>query len=349
MKQPTGKPLVDALLGFQPTRYPIWFLRQAGRYLPEYRAIRKNTDFLSLCKNPDLASEVTLQPLKRFDLDAAIIFSDILIPAITLGQDLRFAPDHGPILNPPIKTQADVSNLKKPKTDQFMDKVAEAIVKTKSGLRADQTMIGFAGAPFTLATYMIEGQGSKSYLHVKKMLFQEPSAFEQLIETITELTIDYLKLQISAGADVVMLFDTWASALTKQDFHRFITPALTKITNMISALGTPIIYYPGQSEALLDLVPELQIDGLAIDWRIPIERAHEKMKEMNLNITTQGNLDPTVLLGSKELVQDRVHQILTKAVETAPSRHIFNVGHGLVPPTPIENIEAAIEVVRSLK
>ena len=205
------KPIINALLGKASKRYPVWFLRQAGRYLPEYQAIRAQMDFLTLCKNPEKAAEVTLQPLKRFDLDAAIIFSDILIPAVAMGQSLEFAKDHGPILSPTVKSLDDVKKLDSTDIANKCSYLGEALSIVKQNLKEQQTLIGFAGAPFTVASYMVEGGSSKNFHRLKLMAFQQEETLRALLEKISEASYQYLKMQVEAGAEVLMLFDSWAS------------------------------------------------------------------------------------------------------------------------------------------
>lgn len=344
---PHHKPLIAAALGQKPSRTPVWFMRQAGRYLPEYRDIRKNVSFVELCQSPKLAAEVTLQPLRRYDLDAAIIFSDILIPCIGMGQELTFDKGHGPRLSPPVRTRQDLEALKSPTAEAMFHYLGEAIVETKKGLSKQQTMIGFAGAPFTVATYMIEGQGSKTYAEIKRLLFSDPRLLKDILGHITETTKDYLKLQVEAGADALMLFDTWAAQLLSTDYAEHVLPHVKELASTIRSLNVPIIYYPGQGSQNLEQLGGLDVDVISVDWRVPLERAGQLLRtHAKLDVTLQGNLDPQVLIGEKGFVQERTHAVLQAFKESGCRQHIFNVGHGLLPHIPPEALNWCIEALR---
>lgn len=346
------KPMIQAALGFKPDRYPIWFMRQAGRYLPEYREVRAKVDFVTLCQSPELTAEVTLQPLRRYDLDAAIIFSDILIPCVGMGQTLTFDKGEGPILNAPIRQESDLLRLKRPNASRDLGYVGEGIAKTKLSLRPDQTMIGFAGAPFTVASYMIEGGSSKTFTEVKKLMLLQRPTFIKLLEHITETTIDYLKMQVQAGADILMLFDTWAGQITSGDYRTYVFPQVQKITQTMRSQGVPIIYFPGQgSDRLFDL-RGLEVDAISVDWRLGLTTAARILSSQGLMPTLQGNLDPQYLLASKEELQAKVGMVLHEAKIAGllgMKGHIFNVGHGLLPHTPPESLSVVIDAVRSLE
>jgi uroporphyrinogen decarboxylase len=336
-KSTSSKPLLLAAAGQPTPRLPVWFLRQAGRYLPEYQAIRKNLSFVDLCKNPSLASEVTLQPLRRFDVDAAIIFSDILIPPMAMGMDLRFDAGHGPLLSPPCRGAAAVKSLLGPACVKELGFIGEAIAKTKTFLSPTQAMIGFAGAPFTVASYMIEGKGSKTFSEVKRFLLESPQAFQDLLDKVAEVTLTYLQMQVSAGADALMLFDSWASFLTP---HSFATHALPAIKRCLAGLGVPVIYFPGQGMQHFHLLHHLSesIDVLAVDWRLDI---HAAARQLAWEPVLQGNLDPMILsFGDEATVRREVRRVL----EARPG--IFNVGHGLLPTTKVEAMLWAIDEVR---
>lgn len=342
----TKKTLVEAAFGRATERTPIWFLRQAGRYLPEYRAIRKDIDFVSLCKNPKLAAEVTLQPLRRYDIDAAIIFSDILIPCIGMGQQLTFDAGHGPVLETPVRSAQDLFKLRHPNVEKELGFVGDAIVETKKGLRPDQTMIGFAGAPFTVASYMIEGSGSKTFTEVKKLRYTQPQVFEELMELIGAVTIEYLLMQVKAGADTLMLFDTWANQMTAEDYRDLVFPHMNKVVNGVKdRWDGPVIYYPGQSMEWLFELNGFKGDVLAIDWRSRMARSIAMIENLGLNVSVQGNLDPQCFLAPESLLRRNVRSIL-EAGQKARG-HIFNVGHGLLPHTPPEALLIAIDEVRA--
>ncbi|MCX6116423.1 MAG: uroporphyrinogen decarboxylase [Proteobacteria bacterium] len=342
----TGKPLIDAAIGLKPSRYPVWFMRQAGRYLPEYRAVRADHDFVAMCKSPELSAEVTLQPLRRFDLDAAIIFSDILIPCIGMGQTLTFDKGHGPELNSPIRTLKNVSDLIIPNAEKDLGFVGDAIALTKSKLRKDQTMIGFAGAPFTVASYMIEGKGSKDFTEVKKLIFRDPAIFTNLLEKLAETTILYLKMQINAGADIVMLFDTWAGQLTPDIYRTMVFPVTNRILSAIKQeMKIPVIYYPGQGSDKMYELSNCSADVISVDWRTRLGQAGKILREVGLNVTLQGNLDPQALLAPEHVLRKYVNDLKLEAIN-ASRNHIFNVGHGLLPHIPPESISTVIDELR---
>ncbi|MBC7658292.1 MAG: uroporphyrinogen decarboxylase [Chitinophagaceae bacterium] len=340
------KTLVEAAMGRATDRTPIWFLRQAGRYLPEYRAIRKNVEFVELCKNPALAAEVTLQPLRRFDLDAAIIFSDILIPCTAMGQHLSFDAGHGPVLTHPIRSAQDLFKLRHPNVEKELGYVGEAITLTKKGLRPDQTMIGFAGAPFTVASYMIEGSGSKTFTEVKKLRYTQPQVFGELMELIAAVTSEYLLMQVKAGADCLMLFDTWANQMTAEDYRELVFPHMNRVVEAVKAKWDgPLIYYPGQSMEWLFELNGFAGDVLAVDWRSRLPRAIALMENLGLNVSVQGNLDPQAFMAPESVLRRAVRQILESGQKARG--HIFNVGHGLLPHTPPEALLIAIDEVRA--
>ncbi len=341
------KPLVEAAFGRKPDRQPIWFLRQAGRYLPEYMKIRSTVSFTELCASPELASEVTLQPLRRYDVDAAIIFSDILIPPTAMGQELTFGKGHGPQLSNTVRSADDLARLKSPDVEKDLGYVGDAIQLTKKGLSPTQTMIGFAGAPFTVATYMIEGSGSKVFTEVKKLLYGNLDTFKGLLELLTEVTIDYLSMQVRAGADCLMLFDTWANQLTAFDYHQHVLPCMKLITDEIKSRHPeiPLIYYPGQGSDLHRELLGLNVDVIAVDWRTRLNEAIANLKKLNMDYSVQGNLDPQALLGNEGFVRARVRQVIENATEARG--HIFNVGHGLLPHLDPDSLSWVIDEIRN--
>jgi len=343
----TTKPLLAVARGEVSDRIPVWFLRQAGRYLPEYREVRSQYEFVQLCETPKMAAEVTLQPLRRFDLDAAIIFSDILIPCIAMGQTLTFGKGHGPQLSEPVRDAQTLSRLSVPNdVESVVGYVGEAIELTKAELQPHQTMIGFAGAPFTVASYMIEGAGSKNYTEVKKLLFADTSIYQELMSQLTETTIAYLKMQVKAGAEYIMLFDTWANNLTAQDYREFNYPYVKKITQAVRDLGVPVAYFPGQGCNMIFELGGLPIDVLHVDWRARLSRASTICKDIGLDVTLQGNLDPQVFLGDKDFVTKRTKDVFDEA--KSAKAHIFNIGHGLLPITRPEALQWCVEAVRSI-
>jgi len=333
-------------LGQKTSRLPVWFMRQAGRYLPEYREIRSGVDFVTMCKTPSLAAEVTWQPLRRYDLDAAIIFSDILMPPMAMGQELTFDKGHGPRLNAPIRSMADVKNLKNAHAQKDLGFVGEAIALTKTKLKPEQTMIGFAGAPFTVASYMIEGQGSKEFTEVKKLIFREPEVIKALLDKLAVITIDYLTMQVNAGADAVMLFDTWAGQVSPGVYRELVFPVTNRIIEEVKkATGVPVIYFPGQGSDRIYELAGCKADVISVDWRTRLSVAGKILKELGLQVTLQGNLDPQALLSPESQLRSLVRSLKEEA-KTAARAHIFNVGHGLLPHTPPESLSIVIDELR---
>lgn len=350
MSQDSIKPFMLAAKGEHPARRPIWFMRQAGRYLPEYMEIRKSTSFVDLCRTPSLAAEVTLQPLRRYDLDASIIFSDILIPCTAFGQEFSIDKGHGPHLSPPVRDAKSLSHLKDSyNVKQDLGYVGEAIELVKAKLKPEQTMIGFAGAPFTVASYMIEGGPSKNFTEVKKLMFTAPEVFSELIDKLCDLTYEYLAMQVNAGADVVMLFDSWAANLAGFEYRNQVFPKTRGLlTKVKKEIGCPVIYYPGQGAHILYELSDLETDVLAIDWRITLAQADSILKGIDVNCALQGNLDPQYLIGSEAFVRKKTRIVLDSAKATGRG-HIFNLGHGLLPHTPPESLTWVIDEVRKYR
>jgi uroporphyrinogen decarboxylase len=317
---------------------PVWIMRQAGRYLPEYQAVRAEVDFLTLCKTPGLAAKVTMQPIQRFGVDAAILFSDILIAVEAMGMHLEFSDKKGPVLGDPVRTKSAVDRLVIPDTEDSMPFVIETIKILRSQLKIP--LIGFSGAPFTLATYMIEGGSSKNFLNTKRMMFQNPGLFSLLMDKITSTVISYLTSQIRAGAQAVQLFDTWAGILAPEDYKEYVLPSVKKVVAELKKEGVPVIYFVNECAALLRELRKTGADIIGIDWRIDLKDA---IKGLGKKFVVQGNLDPCALFLPQEKMEDKVKDILWKG-EFAKG-HIFNLGHGVLPESPVENVAALVEAV----
>jgi uroporphyrinogen decarboxylase len=313
-------------------------MRQAGRYLPEYQAVRTEVDFLTLCKTPELAAKVTKQPVDILGVDAAILFSDILIPVEAMGMHLEFSDKKGPVLSDPVRSKAAVDRLVIPDTEDSMPFVLEAI----KILRAELTvpLIGFSGAPFTLATYMIEGGSTKNFLNTKKMMFQHPGLFHLFLDKITSTVIAYLLSQIKAGAQAVQLFDSWAGVLSPEDYREFALPYVKRSISELKKETVPIIYFVNDCAGLLSEIKKTRADVLGVDWRVDLRDA---VKKIGKKFVVQGNLDPCALFLPKEKIEERVKDILWKG-EFARG-HVFNLGHGILPETPVENARAMVEAV----
>ncbi|NIN73105.1 MAG: uroporphyrinogen decarboxylase [Gemmatimonadetes bacterium] len=321
-------------------RVPLWLMRQAGRYMPEYRALRKKHSMLELCRTPELAAEVTLQPINRYDLDAAIIFADILLPLEGLGVGFEFSPSEGPVVERPIRTPEDAAAVSAFDPAVELGYVLEAIKLVRDQLEGRVPLIGFAGAPFTLASYMIEGGSSKNYLHMKSFMYQHPRAWDGLMRAISEVTRDYLAAQIEAGAQAVQLFDSWVGSLSPEDYRRFVLPHSAWVLEGLAEYGVPRIHFGTNTATLLETMKEAGGEVIGVDWRLPIERAREIIGP---DFAVQGNLDPVTLMAPRELLVARVQSILERA--DAKNGYIFNLGHGILPPTPMESVDAVIEVV----
>jgi len=315
-------------------------MRQAGRYLPEYNEVRAKTSFLELCKTPELAAEVTLQPLRRFELDAAIIFSDILIPVEAMGVGLDFAP--GPKLERKIASLHDVEGLRRPDPLRDMGFVMGAIRAFKAE-KPDFPLLGFAGAPFTLAAYMIEGAGSKDFHPTKSLLYREPKTARALLQRLADTVGDHLEAQIEAGADAVQIFDSWAGALSKPDFSDFGLPYITAVVERVKAKEVPVIVFAKGAHASYDELSQIGADVLGVDWTTPMDVAGTQTAG---RVALQGNLDPAVLFSTPERIEREVQRVLSEAKDLPG--HIFNLGHGILPKTPVENMAALVSAVNRL-
>ncbi len=320
-------------------RTPIWLMRQAGRYMPEYRALREKYDILTLCRTPELAVEVTLQPLRRLDLDAAILFSDIMIPLRGMGVEFDIREGAGPVVANPIRDSraANALRLLEPETD--VPFVLEAIRMLRRELEGRVPLIGFAGAPFTLASYLIEGRGSREVLVTKRLMYCDPQAWHTLMDKLADSVAAYLLAQIRAGAQAVQLFDSWVGALSPRDYARFVLPHSKKIFDALASTGVPRIHFGTGTATLLELMQAAGGDVFGLDWRVPLREGCARLGDVAL----QGNLDPAVLLASPDVVEQQAREIMAEA-QGHPG-HIFNLGHGVLPGTPIENVERLIRVV----
>ena len=319
-------------------RTPIWIMRQAGRYLPEYREIRSKVDFLTLCKTPELATKVTLQPIDRFGMDAAILFSDILVPAEALGLKFDFNP--GPVLERPLRTAADIEALQIAAPEETVPFVFDTIRMLRNELADRVPLIGFAAAPLTLSVYLVEGQGSKNFDQIKRLLYGAPTAAHALLDKVADLTVRYLKAQVEAGAQALQLFDTWAGLFDRSCYREFGLRHARRVLDELRPSGVPLIYFALNSNHLLDELRECGADVVGADWRLPLDEISERLGQ---RFPLQGNLDPCVLLTSPEVVDQRARQIVQRARELPG--HIFNLGHGVLPPTPVENVEALVRAV----
>jgi uroporphyrinogen decarboxylase len=318
---------------------PIWLMRQAGRYLPEYRALRAKYDLLTLCRTPELAVDVTLQPLARFDLDAAILFSDIMIPLRGMGIEFEIREGVGPVIGAPLRDERAVKRLRVLEPEQAVPFVFDALKILRRELAARVPLIGFAGAPFTLASYLIEGKGSRDLLLTKRFMYANPGAWHALMSVLADSLALYLRAQIRAGAQAIQLFDSWVGALEPRDYQEFVFPYSKKIFDGLREMNVPTIHFGTGTAMLLELMGEAGASVMGIDWRVPLSHAWSRLG----GIALQGNLDPAVMLTTPQVVETRARRVL-QAVNGRRG-HIFNLGHGVLPNTPLENVERLIQVV----
>jgi len=328
----------------EPTPYtPIWIMRQAGRYLPEYRELRKKYSFIQLCKTPAATVEVTLQPLARFPLDAAIIFADILLPLEGMGVDFGFDQNDGPVIGSPLRNSADVDRIRVIAAEEATPYLFEAIRQARAALADKVPLLGFAGAPFTLASYLIEGGHSRTYEHTKAMLYTAPKAWAKLMEKLVEVLRRYLRAQIAAGAQAVQLFDSWVGCLSPRDYAEFVAPSIRELIAGLADLSAPVIHFATDATSLLPLMKDSGAQVYGVDWRIGLDQAWQVLGH---DRAIQGNLDPAVLSAPPAVIEERVQDILRRA--GGRPGHIFNLGHGILPDAPLENVSFLVETVHRL-
>jgi uroporphyrinogen decarboxylase len=316
-------------------------MRQAGRYLPEYMAVRSKCTFLELCKTPELAAEVSIQPVDILGVDAAIMFSDILTPVEPMGMKLDFVP--GPVFESPIRSMADVEKLRIPQMEQDVPYVLETIKILRRELAGKVPLIGFGGAPFTLACYMVEGKGSKDFAQIKRMMYAAPDVYAALMEKITMMSMEYLNAQITAGAQCIQIFDTWGGILSPADYERYVLPYTTKLINGLNRMETPVIHFVKGSGAMLDTVKKAGGDVMGLDWHVDLGSARDIIGPQ---MAVQGNLDPTVLYATREVIEREVKRVLDENANRPG--HIFNLGHGILPTVAPENARFMVECVHRL-
>jgi uroporphyrinogen decarboxylase len=319
-------------------RTPVWFMRQAGRYLPEYRELRKGRDILELCRDAELVVEATLQPLRRMPLDAAILFSDIMVPVAAAGVEVSIDPGVGPVVAHPIRSAEQVYRLRPllPETD--VPFVMEAIGLLRKELAVP--LIGFAGAPFTLASYLIEGGPSRNHERTKSFMHSEPEAWTDLMTTLAGSTLSYLRAQVEAGVQAVQVFDSWAGTLDPDDYTLFVLPSMRQVFEGLADLEVPRIHFGVGTGELLTLMRDAGADVVGVDWRVPLHQAWERV---GFDIAVQGNLDPAVCLAPWEAVEPKALAVLRRAA--GRPGHVFNLGHGVLPDTPVENLQRLVDLV----
>ena len=321
---------------------PVWFMRQAGRYMSEYRELRAAHSLLDICRQPELATEVTLQPVNRIDVDAAILFSDLLLPFEPMGIPFDFVKGEGPTIERPVRSAEDVRRLKRFDPRKALGHVLTTIEMVRSELADRVPLIGFAGAPFTLASYAIEGGPSRNFSLTKTLMYGEPKLWHELCETFATVVSDYLLAQIEAGVQAVQLFDSWVGALDDGDYREFALPHTQRILTTVKEAGVPVIHFGTGTATLLEAMTEAGGDVIGVDWRIPLDEAWARIGE---DRAVQGNLDPTLLLGPIERMLDGAEAVLRRAA--GRPGHIFNLGHGILPTTSVEHVQALAQFVHA--
>ncbi len=321
---------------------PVWFMRQAGRYMQEYQAVRKKHSILDVCKTPELAAQVTLQPIDRFPLDAAIIFADILLPLEPMGIPFSFEEGEGPVIHKPVRDRAAIERLRVIDGDELQF-VCDAIRQARRALNGRVPLIGFAGAPFTLASYAIEGGSSRNYVLTKQLMYQEPETWHLLMDKLARTVTGYLRRQIAAGAQAIQVFDSWVGCLSPNDYAEYVLPHMQVIFEGLMREGVPMIHFGTGTGALLGYQRKAGGDVIGVDWRVHLDEAWDRVGH---DVAVQGNLDPVVLFGPRPEIERRVEDILRRA--GGRPGHIFNLGHGILPNTPVEAVAAAVDLVHKL-
>ncbi len=337
--------VIRALLGEKVTRTPIWLMRQAGRYLPEYRELRKTAgSFMAMCQNPELACQITLQPIQRFDLDAAIIFSDILTIPDAMGLGLYFVENEGPKFHHPILDQKMIKQLELPDVEEKLNYVAKAIKLVSHELRNKLPLFGFAGSPWTVATYMIENGSSKTFHKIKSLMYQSPTVLHELLVKLAEVTANYLTMQIRAGANCIMIFDTWGGILNQASYQEFslqyMNQILQTIPRELNGQRIPCVFFSKNCGAYLELIADTGVDAISLDWTIDMAAA---VKRVGQKVALQGNLDPAVLLANNDVIKLETQKVL-KGAEGGKG-HVFNLGHGITPEINPDHVEYLISMV----
>jgi uroporphyrinogen decarboxylase len=319
---------------------PVWFMRQAGRYMPEYRAIREKYSLLEIVSRPEVAAEVTLQPVQALGVDAAILFADILLPIVPMGLELEFAKGEGPVIHNPVRTVEDVRRLRKIEPSEDLGSVMETIRIVRKELDGKVPLIGFAGAPFTMAAYMMEGGASRNFVAVKTMMYSDPQAWEELMDRVSETLADYLLAQVAAGVEAVQLFDSWVGALSPQDYKQYVQPYSHRVLSALGETDVPVIHFGTGTATMLRDMKQAGGTVIGLDWRVPLD---EGWAVLGKNVAVQGNLDPVALFAPIPALKEGVLDVLDRAA--GRPGHIFNLGHGILQHTPVENVRAVVEMV----
>ena len=338
-----GTRFVRACLRHPVDRTPVWFLRQAGRYMQEYRDVRKHHTLVEICKQPEIAAEVTITAAEKLGVDAAIIFADLLLPLEPMGLPFEFQAGEGPVVHHPVRSVEDVKSLRTDRAAELAY-VARAIEKVAAHFGDRLGIIGFCGAPYTLASYMIEGGGSRNYVYTKQMMYGDTDAWRNLLDKLVAVLTEYCRLQVQAGADVIQIFDSWVGSLSLADYRDYAFEASKRLVRAVQEMGVPVIYFGVETAGLLSQMAATGADVIGLDWRQPLDVG---WNEVGHTHAVQGNLDPITLFAPLEVLELRVKEILRAAGGRAG--HIFNLGHGIVPQTPVENVQAVVRMVREFR
>ena len=334
---------LKACRGVPVDKTPVWFMRQAGRYMKVYRDLKEKYTILEMCKTPELACEVSMQPLNVLEVDAAIIFADILLPLEPMGTGLEFSAGDGPVIPRPVRDKKAVENLLEVNAEEQLGFVGDAIKLVRKEIDGKIPLIGFAGAPFTLCSYMIEGGKSRDFTTTKMMMYDATDGWNLLMDKVCTILVNYLKMQVDAGAQAIQIFDSWVGCLNPHDYQKYIMPHLKRVFNGLKDLGVPLINFSTGTSTILNLVQQSGGDVVSFDWRIEIDEAR---KILGPEQPVQGNLDPVTLFAPLPIIRERVHDILRRA---GPRGHIFNLGHGILQHTPVDHVKAVAEMVHEFK
>jgi uroporphyrinogen decarboxylase len=331
---------VRAAKALSTERTPVWFMRQAGRYMPEYRAIRKQYSLIEICKKPEVAAQVTIEAAEILKVDAAIIFADLLLPLEVMGLPFHFSAGEGPKIEKPLRTAEDITHLR---TDCATDLgyVSEAVRLVVKHFGDSLPVIGFCGAPFTLASYMIEGGSSRNYVFTKKMMYSVPAAWAELMQKLVAITAEYSAEQVRAGADTIQIFDSWVGCLSVEDYRRYVLPHVTDLVKRLQKTGVPVVYFGTDSSTLLPSMQQTGAEVIGLDWRIPLDMGWQSL---DFKGAVQGNLDPVALFADWKEIRSRAEEILRQAA--GRPGHIFNLGHGILPETPVDNVKSLCGYIR---
>ncbi|MBI2069401.1 MAG: uroporphyrinogen decarboxylase [Elusimicrobia bacterium] len=335
--------VVQACRGQKTERTPVWFMRQAGRYMEEYRKVRKKWTIKEIAKTPELAAQVTIDPVGKLGVDAAILFSDILLLAEPMGFKLEYTEGEGPAFHNPIREPDDIRRIPEIDAAQEMKFTADAVRLIRKNLPPEKALIGFAGAPFTLASYLIEGGHSDNYLKTKNLMRQDRTLWTMLMEKLSRAVTDLCLIQVQAGADIIQIFDSWAGCLAPGDYEEFVLPHVRKIVAALQAQSVPVIYFSTGTGGCIELLKKTQADVISVDWRVSLGEA---WRRLDYETAVQGNLDPAALFGPHEYIERRVRTILDEADERPG--HIFNLGHGILQHTPVDNVKLVVDLVHKI-